>query len=505
MSHHPGRSLALACAVLCCASSASASPLFELTGDTGGMGGLQPRVVPSSSAAAYFNPALLIATQPGLQIGFLLISQHIGISLDGRQGREFAVPPGVSNAGRSDFSRFDNYPIPTNDLQFGRAPDGLNEGFEARPRQGAGTGDEAFTYESFGLVLKLFDDHLALGLYGAVPNGGFTKLRAYYNDEREQYFSNSLHPELYGDRLIAPSIAFGAGIKLTDDLALGIGGSLNLEAKVVAQTYVVDTGDLGKILIDLDGDVSVGLAPHLGVSYTLADRLRLIATAHAPKRVELGVEFTFLLSNGVEQASGIPLVLDYSPWHFALGAAYDLVQADEQTLSVVASATYATWSEYVDRHGARPGKAYPWADTISPALGLRYRFRTFSALLDGAFTPSPVPAQTGRTNYVDNPRISASTAGELAFVLFGSELHAGLMFQLHHLVPRHQAKLPTPTNPSGDDLAPELVKDEVPDDAQRSGDPFEGAQGLQTNNPGWPGFGSEGLVIASSLYLRVSI
>ena len=56
--------------------------------------------------------------------------------------------------------------------------------------------------------MKLFEQRLALGLHGLIPNGEFTKLRAFYNDEREQYFSNSLHPELYSDRMTALSLAF---------------------------------------------------------------------------------------------------------------------------------------------------------------------------------------------------------------------------------------------------------------------------------------------------------
>jgi long-chain fatty acid transport protein len=512
-STRPGARWALACAliglVVCWlglrASRVKASPPFDLTGDAGGMGGLQPRVVPSSSAAAYFNPALLIDSPAGVQVGFLLVSQQIGVSLDGRPGTEFAVPEGISNAGRSDFSRFDNYPIPTNDLQLGRPEQGLDVGFEARPRQDAGTGDETFTYESFGLAIKLFDDFLALGLYGLIPNGEFTKLRAFYNDEREQYFTNSLHPELYGDRMTAPSIAFGAGVRVTDELALGVGATLNLQAEVVAPTYVVDTGDLEKILIDMDASVNVSLSPHFGASYTIADQLRLIATVHAPKEVELATKFTFLLANGVQQASGVPFLLSYSPWQLALGASFDLLPALEQELSVAATAVYATWSSYVDRHGDRPGKAHPWADTLSPALGVRYRSDMWSALADGAYAPSPVPAQTGRTNYVDSDRVSTALGGELGFVLFGADTHVGLSLQAHRLLPRHQAKLPTPTDSSGDDLAPELVKDEIPDDAQLSGEPLEGAEGLQTNNPGWPGFGSEGWILASALYLRVSL
>ena len=478
--------------------------MFDLAGDTGGTGGLLSRVVPSGSAAAYFNPALLISAPAGLHVGFFLLRQQIAIALDGRPGTQFAVPQGVANAGHADFSRFDNYPIPTNDLQFGREADNLNQGFDARPRQGAGTGAETFSYESFGLLLHLLGERLALGIHGLVPNGDFTVLRAFYNDEREQYFSNSLHPELYGDRMTALSLAFGAGVRLTDDLSLGAGATLNLAAEVVAGTYVVDTGDLAKILINMDGSVNVSLAPHFGASYTLGDRLRLIATAHAPGEVELDTRFTFLLANGVEQASGVPLVLNYTPWQLAAGASYDIVHGADQSLTLAGTALYAMWHDYVDRHGDRPSAAYPWSDTLAPALGLRYRSGWFSALADGAYTPSPVPAQRGRTNYVDNDRISACLGGEIGFSLFGSDMHVGLVLQGHRLLPRHNGKLPTPTRADGENVAPGLVKDEVPDDAQISGEPFEGAEGLQTNNPGWPGFASEGWVFASALYLKVS-
>ncbi|MDD9941821.1 MAG: hypothetical protein OXU20_12325 [Myxococcales bacterium] len=73
------------------------------------------------------------------------------------------------------------------------------------------------------------------------------------------------------------------------------------------------------------------------------------------------------------------------------------------------------------------------------------------------------------------------------------------------LLARHQWKLPTPTEPSGDNLAPDRVKDEIPDDAQISGDPAPGREGLQTNNPGWPGFKSEGWIFAGSLFVSLAL
>ena len=81
----------------------------------------------------------------------------------------------------------------------------------------------------------------------------------------------------------------------------------------------------------------------------------------------------------------------------------------------------------------------------------------------------------------------------------------GASFQLHGLVPRYQRKLNTPTVPEGTVVAPDRVKDELPDDAQLSGEPVAAAKGLQTNNPGWPGFSSGGFILAGSLYLTVTL
>jgi hypothetical protein len=55
---------------------------------------------------------------------------------------------------------------------------------------------------------------------------------------------------------------------------------------------------------------------------------------------------------------------------------------------------------------------------------------------------------------------------------------------------------------------PNLVIDEVPDDATGGVDPvtgvarpLEGREGLQTNNPGWPGFFSAGWLVGGSCHV----
>jgi len=487
------------------AARARASPLQDLVGDTGSAAAIQARTVAGGSAAAYFNPALLTDSPASATVGFVLVNERIGIQLDGRPGTQFAIPEGIENFGHAGGARFDNYPIATNLLQHGRMKDARRDVFLARPRQAAGSGHDNLTYETFGLVVKMLDDHVALGLHALIPNGEFTKMRAFFNDEREQYFSNSLHPELYSDRMTALSIALGLGVKLTDDLSIGAGATFALKAGVVAGAYVADTGDLGQIQLDMDASVNIGIAPHFGVKYKLNERLHITATAHTPQRVELGSSFKFLLANGIEQASGLNFVLDYTPWQVGVGAAYDLVQEPTQSLTLAGTALYAAWSSYVDRHGNVPTAAYAWADTITPSLGLRYRRGRFNTSLDLSYAPTPVPEQTGRTNYVDNNRVSGSLGAEYNFSLLGTAISFGAQAQVHRLVPRYQFKLRTPTTPSGEVIAPERVKDELPDDAQKSGEPLASAEGLQTNNPGWPGFASGGWVLGAALYLRVAL
>jgi len=504
MSSTPIR-LGLVFAVALCASSAQASPPFDLTGDAQGRGGLQAWSVPGSAAAAYFNPALLTDSPTSLQFGLVFVGEQIAISLDRRPGSQFDVPAGIQGMQHKDFSDIDGVPIPTRSLENG-AKTATGE-FAARPRQGAGTGHQNYTYMAFGVVVKGFKDHFALGVYGLVPFGTFTDIHAFFNDEREQYFSNSLHPELYGDRLTAPSIAFGAAVKVIDDLSLGLGATLSLRAAAVAPAFVANVNALDKIQIDMNTGVKVSLVPHFGASYTMLDkRLRLSATVHPPQKVEFDTNFSFLLASGAEKQSGVPFVLNYTPWMASVGASFDFIHGARQTLTAAATLMYATWSDYVDRHGESPTSAYGWSDTLSPTIGARYSVEKVSLLADVSYVPTPVPPQTGRSNYVDNDRFSGSLGAEYAFNVFDVPLHVGLQFQPSYLRRRHQYKLRTPTDSTGRNLAPQLVKDEVPDDAIANGGvPVPGREGLQTNNPGWPGFASYGFLLAGSAYVRVDL
>jgi hypothetical protein len=100
---------------------------------------------------------------------------------------------------------------------------------------------------------------------------------------------------------------------------------------------------------------------------------------------------------------------------------------------------------------------------------------------------------------VDNDRLAASGGFEYAVKALGGTLKTGIQLQLHRLLPRETRKLATPTSADGINRHPHLVADEVPDDAVLNGEPVRGRQGLQTNNPGWPGFSSEGWILGGGI------
>ncbi len=483
--------------------STSASPLFELTGGVAGDGGLTARASGASAASTYFNPAFLPDAESGLTLGTFFLRDQISVSLDGRPSTSVDVPQGLENAEHADGSRFDSYPLPTTWLNNGRAGGGTDPALPARPRQGQGSGKHTRGYQAIGLVTKFFKDRLAIGLYAMVPYSSFTGAAAFYSDEREQYFTNSLHPELYADRLTATSLAFGSGFKINDQISVGMSFTLSLRTTAYTPTYVVDAGRFKDIMIDSKVDVNASVSPHFGVVYKPLERLRLTGTVHTPQKFEVKTDFTFLLANGIEQAAGVNFTHAYVPWQFALGSAYDILKSSNFSLTAVAVAKYVRWSDYVDRHSDRPIAAYGWFDTLSPAGGVRLKAGATSGFLDVEFQPSPVPLQTGRSNYVDNDRIGTSLGVDQAVTLWGTVIHLGAQMQLHYLPKRITRKISTPTSPDGINRTPALVTDEVPDDATANGAPMPGRNGLQTNNPGWPGWSSQGIIFGGGLYIAV--
>ena len=166
------------------------------------------------------------------------------------------------------------------------------------------------------------------------------------------------------------------------------------------------------------------------------------------------------------------------------GIAHDFSPGERRGVTLVATALYARWSQYRDRHGQNPDGVYRWYDTLSGAVGARYRRGDGRAFVDLGYQPSPVPAQTGRTNYVDSTRVASSAGYDYGMRVLGTGVRVGLQAQVHRVLPRQTQKLAATGTT---DATTQAVVDEVPDDAVVGGQPLAGRAGLQTNNPGVAG------------------
>lgn len=487
---------------------AVASPLLELVGDASGQGGLSARVSSPDAASTYFNPALLAFAESGLTLGFFALAERIDIDLNDRNSAQACNNgacdvPTVNGAGPESFRHTDNSPIdaptlPTSWLQNGRRDTGGAVTLAPRPRGAADSGSSEHVYVVLGLVQEIVKERVTLGLYTAMPVGDFLSTRAFYSDEREQFFSNSLHSELYGDRLTPVSLAFGAGVRVSETLALGASLGLSINSTASAPVYVSNLADLDAVLLDNNVGVAISFSPQLGVSYTPVPALRLAGTLHTPQSVVIDTRFRYVIATGTEQSASQRFVHNYVPFSFGLGAELELHRAGTTRWALAATTTYALWSNYEDRHGEQPRGAYAWSDVLAGTLGVRYDQNAFRSFLDVAFQPSPVPQQSGRSNYVDGDRGSVSLGTSYQFQLFEQSASIGLQAQLHRIFPQQVSK----RDLSGVDG----VRDEVPDDSVGGipRGPVAGAAGLQTNNPGYPGFASAGVLVGGGVSFNLT-
>jgi long-chain fatty acid transport protein len=474
-----------------------ASPLFELVGSNLGDGGFNARAYGPSSASTYFNPALLPQAREGLELGWFVFNDSIKITLDRRSGLE-DVPEDVV----VDFEPRDVPPVPTRWLETGcRTTDGGRcvTDIAPQPRQSAGSSHNTRVYQVLGLTNHVFDRYLTVGLYTLIPIGPYTEAHSFFNDEREQYFSNSLHPELYSDRLTSMALAFGVGSKPLDWLSLGVAFTLNLANTATGQTYVGNANNLDQTLqLSTDLDVGTGVAPHFGALLEPFEQLDLSLTVHTPQAMTIETTPSTYLRNGDKQGAKRRAVHAWLPWTFGLGASYEVFRAPRHVGAVTAGATYQLWSQYENRQGERPLRNYEWSDVPSGTLGLRYTYdERVSTYIDGRYQPTPVPLQTGRTNYVDNDRWSAGAGVnyDLDVKKWEVTFRFGVQAQFHLLTERHQTKIDPRAPQFAGGTFSQLVIDERPSTVEDMlGNPIPEAEGLQTNNPGWPGFGSKGIL-----------
>jgi hypothetical protein len=470
----------LACVAI--ASPAWAVPWHETLGAQDGAHPYAARVLGNGPEAAYFNPALLLDAPPGERLAFVGLGQAAAADLLARpQGTDITekiydarrlLPDGTTE-------RLVLLPLPTGQL--------AARGFES---------PEAFTGAmTFGLVRQAWQGRLAFGVHAVLPTGAFQEQRPSFADEREQYFGNRLRFELLGDRLGSTAAAGGVAWRPLQGLAVGAGVTMANVSRATSTLYVPDASNQAFSIVNSAVEVENRWLPHLGVAWDAAKWLRLAGTLHAAFQSEIEAETDLKLWNYEYPPGEDSIVQRFTsvwgsePLRAALGAA---VRPEGAPWHVGGQALWAQWSRYRDRHDEAPDDA--WADTVSVALAGGWETPARRLGLDVLWAPSPVPPQQGRTNYVDGDRAGLSATFEERVSFLGQRWGLGLGAGLQRILPRTERKSAAAPNP---------VVDEFPESVDlMTGETLADAVGFQSNNPGYPGYASEGWLFTFGASIR---
>jgi len=444
----------------------------------------------SGPAAAYFNPALLVHEEGSTAVlSLLYLGQFLDIGLAPRDSSldisseiydaRIRLPDGGN-------ARLDYRPLPTDALR--------------NARGSADPGTSGY-YLEFGGTLVVVPKRLVLGIHALLPAGSAMQQASSFPDEREQSFSNSLSFELLGDRMSGTAFSVGLGGRVLSWLDLGVGLSMTTASRAISDVYIQDATYQETAYIQTRFKVDLSVVPHFAVSIRPLQNLSVSATLHLPAEssIEGGTDVQMWNYPYAEGESSLTQRFEFAggfePLRGGLGVAYLSPPEGGFGWGLAGAAKYARWSDYRNRHNEAPED--DWSDTLSASAGGQIALGPHVVSLDLAYVPTPVPAQTGRSNYVDNSRAGASLSWHLALPLAGRTWTVGLQAQLHRLFSRSVEK-------SLDALHP--VFDEFPDSVYvTSGGEIESSAGLQTNNPGYPGFSSEGWLFGAALTLGVTL
>jgi len=470
--------------VLLLPAGARAAELPEIAGAADSPNPLSAHALTPGLTAAYFNPALLAEQKPGFTMGLIFVSQQLNISLMDRDPR-YDVHESIFESRPLSGAENMLRPLPTESLRSSRG--------SWKP-----SANDAFAI--IGSQMNFLDDRLVVGFLGLFPLGAFQEQQPFFTDEREQYFSNSLHFELFEDRLKTNLVVLSLAGRVARTLALGAGVTMSTTARTQAGIFMPDASRQDESHMNTHVTVNTKLLPHLGLFWRPFRAWTVTSSLHFPSESRTDgqseVQFWNYQADPEEEAivQSFSMIYAYEPLRVHLGASFEHGRASSDLFQVALSAQWENWSTYLDRHGEKP--ADPWSDTVRLTLGARKLFSGLHTVgVDASFIPTPVPDQTGRSNYVDNHRL-AFAVGYESHSLARRGITAGLSAQMHVLLKRETLK----------DLdAARPVFDEYPDSEHIfTGDFIEESAGFQTNNPGFPGFSSNGVIFAIMAYLKIA-
>jgi len=518
-----------------------ASPSRELIGSSDGTNPFSGRALPNGTATAYFNPALLLEVKNSVSLSFTYLYQGLDISLfDRPEGSDILGDMNANSGFGSGIytARVVREGLPQRSLPFKAQPTAM------LPERGSDSPIAHGFFTTVGAAGALIEKWLALGFHMIMPLNELQGQRSFFVDEREANFSNSLHFELYGDRLQGFSITFGLGGRLYWEwLTAGVGVSLVTDTSISAKAYIPDAARSEKDVL-ATSSIALRPMPHVALAARPWENLLVTATLHLSSNdtIDSNIDMNFWRMQGTTERSvgesAFSIIHAYLPLTFSLAFAFGRFDVGNGLgLTATCTGSYERWSAYVNRQNARPQDnwywdydletiydagtpeevtvyggfvketipGFAWKDIIKGSAGVAMDYGANRWGLDIAFTPSPVPEQSGRTNYVDNHRLSFGGGFVRSWEIGGYIFDTGIGAQVHYLFDRAQRKregVPaTATNPKTGTGKSGTVVDEFPESvSDYDGSHLVESDGFQTNNPGYPGYRSGGVFVGAGVW-----
>ena len=459
-------------------SIASGSPLdlYGLSSRSIGMGGAVSAAA-SDYSALYYNPGRMGYVAPSFGFHFIASFDKVAIRLKDRPAG-YDVPKSVYDARPMNGSKMLVRYMPTSELEAQRGD----------------TTDDPNLYAISGGIVHDF------GLYwlriGAAFYLPLTKVAAadfHFVDEREQFFSNRLHFQLLNRRAERPAVL--AGVAFRPLKWFGFGASLNAFGNLVTKTrmFVPDPTDQENIHFLVSAEMKYDAAIIAGVHFEPFDwmGIGIVFRDRSWFDAEIRNELRFWSFDIYE---GEPTTIQkfkyaysYSPRQLAGGLRFNL---DEWVFST--DVAWLMWSDF--RPELDDGNATGFRDIVTYRAGVEWRpLKWLDVRAGGGWLPSPVTKQDGRTNYVDNNKVELAS-GATFYIPKVEGLSIDIHAQFVILVERHQWKSMNAKSAIIDEFPTsryEGTEDSIIPESRR----------LQTNNPGFPGYSSEGFIGSAGLGL----
>jgi len=439
-------------------------------------------------SALYYNPAGIAAADTKATVNFLLSLNALKIDLYKKEDAHNLPTDAYNTTPVSSVGTSRSLPIAT--------------GANANDRSSTENKNKSMSLV-LGLTLDLGVDWIKVAIATFLPLQE-TSTSTYFPDGREQHFSNKLRFSTLGQQATGPVFMFGTG--LTPVKWLRFGATVIMFRKDTEtfnallsnpskKSFADDTQEKSTFAFtQIDKQRELAASFNLGLQIDVHDQFAIgLSYRHRMSSIETLVSKIEVYDYSRENtpppkprfSENVRFSHDYNPSDLTLGFRIGM----HCPWALYIDATWRMWKKY-DALGDGTSKK-EFHDVVIPRLGFEYEINgRIDLRLGMAYIVNPVYDQDGETNFVDNDQLDFAVGLRLDLPWpenASLDIHAKFLFLIPRTFEKDERKM--------QDGFPESVNLETGE--------LYGDTNLQTNNPGFPGYESRGVVASFGTAINV--